>query len=387
MRKKTFNDEIDLADIILNIWDNKIKIIIITTVFIILGFLYFFNSSNKNLIARTNIKPISTLENQKYELFNNFRKDTINNKDTSNNTVIDIDSKSLLDLFISKIRTKEIIKNGIVKFKLIDKDNFQKEEDYKEAIEKTAISIVDNIQSPQIDSKNKNKSISYWTINFEINNKKNWKNFLKYLENQANEEVRQFLINQINTKIEIINFSTKFNLEDINRNITNAMEDYEISVTNRLAFLKEQAEIARALSIEKNTLETESFQTDKTIITNIKSENSYYLKGYDMIEKEISLIKSRSKENLNPFVPNLTELEKKKRDILQDNRIDRLKLLFSATPINSKENFIAARIDYVASNYFELEKSLIKILGISALIGFLTSIIYIFLAKIISSRR
>ena len=63
MKKENFSDEIDIAEIILNLWKNKIKIIGITTVFLILGFLYF-NSLGKNLIATTNIKPISTFENE-----------------------------------------------------------------------------------------------------------------------------------------------------------------------------------------------------------------------------------------------------------------------------------------------------------------------------------
>ena len=43
MKKKSYNDEIDLADIILNLWKNKFKIIVITVAFIILGILYFYS--------------------------------------------------------------------------------------------------------------------------------------------------------------------------------------------------------------------------------------------------------------------------------------------------------------------------------------------------------
>ena len=130
-------------------------------------------------------------------------------------------------------------------------------------------------------------------------------------------------------------------------------------------------------------MEAENFQTDNTVVTNIRSENSYYLKGYEMIEKEISLINSRENEKL--FIPNLIELEKSKRAILQDKKIERLKSLFSGTPVY-KDNFIAAKIDFLTTDY-RSEQSLTKILSISLMIGLIVSLIYLFLSNIIHSRK
>ena len=176
MKKKTYNDEIDISEIILNLWDNKIKIIIITTSFLILGFLYF-NSSNKNFIATTNIKPISTFENVKYKTYNSLAGEGI----------VNINRDDLLNLFINKIRSEEIIKNGIIKFELVNKDDFKTEIDYQENIEQTAILISDQMKPPSNDEKNKNKNTPYWTLNFKVSDKESWKNFIEYLENQINK--------------------------------------------------------------------------------------------------------------------------------------------------------------------------------------------------------
>ena len=405
MNKETHNDEIDLAHIFLNLWDNKIKIIIITTIFFILGFLFHFYSSNKNYIAATNIKPISLFESQKYELYNNVAKEILNNNFQDENlinketgeivtketrkiltkeTVNEINKKSLLNLFISKIQTEEMVEKAIIKLKLIDKDNFKNEEDYREAIKTTAISIIDKIQPPQINKEGKSNKKAFWSFNYEIENKTIWKNFLEYLEKQANEEIRQSLINQFDTAIEILNFNSKFELEDIDQKIKNAMDDYKVLISYRLAFLEEQAEIARKLNISKNTLEVENFLIENNIVTNIKSEDSYYLKGYEMIEKEISLIKSRKEVDL--FNQDLIELKKTKRNILQNNKTDRLRLLFSEIPVNSKDDFIAAKINYVATKY-ETQSSLSKILVISIIAGLLFSFIYIFFNNLITSRK
>tara|TARA_X000000950_G_scaffold55596_1_gene66728 strand:- start:902 stop:2023 length:1122 start_codon:yes stop_codon:yes gene_type:complete len=373
MKKKIYNEEIDILNIILNLWEKKIKIIGITATFLILGFLYF-NFSDKNFIATTNLKPISTFDDDKYKLYNSLAGEGI----------VNINQKTLLDLFIKKIQTAEMIEDAIIKFKLVNKDNFKTESDYQEKILQTAILITDQITPPSVDEKNENNKKRYWTLNFKVSEKESWENFIEYLESKANEEIRQSLINRFNNEIEILNISLKFELEDVEQKIANELNDYKILITNRLAFLKEQAEIARTLNIKKNTLEAENFQTDNTVVTNIKSENSYYLKGYEMIEKEISLISSRENEKL--FISNLIELEKSKRAILQNKKIERLKFLFSETPVAYKDSFVAAKIDYLTTDY-KPEQSLTKILSISLMIGLIVSLINLFLSNIIHSRK
>jgi len=146
MKKKNNNDEIDISDIILNLWDKKIKIIIITTSFLILGFLYF-DFSNKNYIATTNIKPISTFENAKYKTYNSL----------AGEGMVNINRNNLLNLFINKIQAEEIIISGIIKFELVNKDDFKTENDYQENVKQTAILITDQMRPPSNDEKKKIK--------------------------------------------------------------------------------------------------------------------------------------------------------------------------------------------------------------------------------------
>lgn len=413
MKKNIYYGESDLNEIIFNLWKNKFKILIITTTFLILGLIYNY-SSVKSFTANTNIKPISTFENQNYKMYNNFASIALSKdallrdalirdalgEDSSvedilvkNNFVekiefpeilVNINSNQLLDLFISKIQTEEIIEKGIIKFKLIDKDNFNNEKSYKEAVKRKAILIIDQMTPPIKDKKNENKNMSYWKYNFKVIDKQNWRNFLEYIEKQANEEIRQSLIIQFDTGMNILKNNIKFQLEDINQKIANALDDYKISISNRLAFLEEQAQIARELNIKTNQLEAEIQIEDNKIVTNIKSINAYYLKGYQMIEKEISLINARKDEKA--FVDDLFKLEQEKRSILQNQKIERIKLIFSETPVADESKFIAAKIDYVATTY-KLEKSPRKILAGSIVIGLLISFMYLFLNNTIASRK
>jgi LPS O-antigen subunit length determinant protein (WzzB/FepE family) len=401
MIKETNNDEIDIGRIILTLWDYKIKIITITTAFLILGFVYF-NSLSKNLIAITKIKPVSIFEIQKYDVFDKFPKILKLNKiedlqlSQSEKQVIEtadkgisfdiiedeINSKILLDLFINKIQTKELVEKGIIESKLINKDNFQKKESYEEAIQKKITSIIDRMTPPTTE-----EDKSYWKYNFSISekNKKNWMNFLKYMEKHANEEIRLFLLESFNKKIEEYNAKLEYKLEDIEIDIQNALAEYQITIKKRLAFLKEQSEIARTLDIAKNELQVEDFYGSNNILTNVKTGVSYYLKGYEMIDKEINLINSRKNDKL--FVSSLIELEKSKLRILKDKTSERLKSLFLKAPINNADKFIAGNIDYISTVYKSEKQPLSKILVISFLIGLSISFITIFLNILITSRK
>lgn len=404
MKKIISNDEIDLFEIILSLWENKFKIFIITTAFITTGLLYFY-SLNKSFTASTNIKPISTFENRNYEIYNAYAREGVLNptekgvldpteegvlnpteKGVLNPTekrVLYLNSQSLFNLFINQIQVDEIIAKGIIKSKLINKDNFKSEEIYQEEVKRIAISIIDNMSSPSEDKENKKKNQAYWQYNYNIIDKLKWRNFLEYVEENANEKIRESLISQFNTNLEILSNNAKYKIEDIDQEIANELENYENSISSRLVFLNEQAEIARTLNIAKNTLEIENFQP--TIITNIKSESSYYLKGYQMIEKEISLINSRT--NKEAFITNLAKLKQDRRLILQDKKIDRLKFVFSKTPIYDENEFIAGKIDFLATTYKPNNQSLGRILSISLIIGLLISVMYVFVLNVITSRK
>ena len=184
MKKIISNDEIDLFEIILSLWENKFKIFIITTAFITTGLLYFY-SLNKSFTASTNIKPISTFENRNYEIYNAYAREGVLNPtekgvldpteegvlnptelvlNPTEKRVLYLNSQSLFNLFINQIQVDEIIAKGIIKSKLINKDNFKSEEIYQEEVKRIAISIIDNMSSPSEDKENKKKKSSLLAI-------------------------------------------------------------------------------------------------------------------------------------------------------------------------------------------------------------------------------
>jgi LPS O-antigen subunit length determinant protein (WzzB/FepE family) len=129
-------------------------------------------------------------------------------------------------------------------------------------------------------------------------------------------------------------------LLDLGTAIDNALADYERTTSDRLAFLREQAEIARELGVAKNTIEAQTFSAQTSILASIETDTPFYLRGYEAIEKEIQLIKSR--EDKQAFVTGLAALERQQRAIEQDLTIERAKALFELTPAWRADGFEAA---------------------------------------------
>ena len=114
---------------------------------------------------------------------------------------------------------------------------------------------------------------------------------------KANEEVKATIINRFATIVSVKKQIKDFNIKDIDVKIDNVKEDYARKTKDRLAFLTEQAAIAKKLEIKKNTIASQRFNTQNTFVTNVKTDAPFYLRGYLAIEEEMNQIKNR-KDNI-----------------------------------------------------------------------------------------
>ena len=175
----------------------------------------------------------------------------------------------------------------------------------------------------------------------------------------------------------------QFKLEDVTTQIDNATKDYDRITKDRLAFLSEQAAIARKLGVKKNTIESQMFDTQNTVVTNVKTDTPFYLRGYEAIEEEINLIKGR--KDKSAFMKDLYKLEQEKRRLQQDVTLDRAKDLFKKTPLQD-DNFKAviftvAATDLVTKNKRNLFYTLALVLG--GMIG----VVYVLINKALINRK
>ena len=175
-----------------------------------------------------------------------------------------------------------------------------------------------------------------------------------------------------------------FELEDLDFQINNALADYDRKISDRLAYLIEQAAIARKLGVAKNTIEAQMFSAQNGMVANVKTDTPFYLRGYEAIEKEIELIASRTKKEA--FVVGLLELEQKQRKLKQDMTLERAEALFALTPIMSGDDFSAVTLTVEATN-FEPQSSRLLMLALAVIIGGMAGVVYVLISTAVRQRK
>ena len=125
---KVHDDEIDILSLFQTIWEGKWKIVSIMAVSLLSVFGFNTVLPNTTFNAQTEIKPITSFEFDKYRLFNA-------------TGVFEVKKNDLLNLYIEQIEEGTLLETGIDKLELINKDDFENDNDYREAIQKFASDI------------------------------------------------------------------------------------------------------------------------------------------------------------------------------------------------------------------------------------------------------
>jgi len=408
------NSEIDLVNIIFTIWNNRLKIFLITFVSVItvLSYLSITKSKEKpKYIVKVNIAPISNFESFSYQAFNSYIDNafiTINEKteqklrttknlsDRSDLDLKKIEKNLLLEFFLTSINDISFLSNSLKEFNFFEQKDYENSFLYEKAVKNIATSI--KFLAPEEKNSNENNNNiqnGYWQIIITTENILKWQEFLKKINKLANIKSREYLEQYYKQVFTNNKNLRKFNIEDIETNIMNTLENYEVEISRKIVYLKEQALIARKLNIPNASSTDISSTRGEIFITSPSGElpfsikPPYYMRGYEVIEKEIELIEKRN--NNRAFAENVGKLEKKEKDLISNKNIERLETLFDNTPIKKdKDNFTAANILYdrllVESINSGNELSLKKITILTLIISFILSIFYILIINSIKKR-
>ena len=147
--------------------------------------------------------------------------------------------------------------------------------------------------------------------------------------------------------------------------------------------MEEQLKIAKSLNIKRDILFSENakFKTDGSSDINFEAysildkkmdkfmsrlPHQYYLSGYELIEQELNILKSR--ETAEPYVPEISFKKSRLRKIDQDEKYDNINELINNSPLNDVAEFKSIRIN---TNYF------LKVNYISSLLQNLLSSFFI----------
>jgi len=377
---KIHDDEIDILSLFQTIWEGKWKIASIMAISLLSVFGFNIVLPNTTFIAQTDIKPITSYELDKYRLFNaslkRFDSENVEVK------IFNISKESLLTLYIEQIEEGGLLETGIDKFELLNKDDFENDNDYREAIQKFA-SEIQILRPINVDGQEKGEIRLYHVLSAEYDDEEKWKQLINFVNTEANKRVKEIITNRFESIVSVEEQIRDFAIKDIDIAIENQTKDYDRITKYRLAFLSEQAAIARKLGVKKNTIESQMFDTQNTVVTNVKTDTPFYLRGYEAIEEEINLIKGR--KDKTAFMKDLFKLEQEKRKLEQDETLDRAMILFNKTPLS--ENDFKSTIVKVASTDFESNNKRNLHYALALVLGGMIGVVFVLISKALINRK
>tara|TARA_B100001964_G_C13874841_1_gene440334 strand:- start:135 stop:638 length:504 start_codon:yes stop_codon:yes gene_type:complete len=156
--KSQYNDEIDLLEIVLTIWNNKLKVFLITAVAVVSMFAFLtIKKHTPEYMATTEIRPISIFDELEYKTYN-FYFSILSESDKEKKEEIillpfkNIERSYLINLFIEKLKDNTLFKNAIKKYGLVKKENYKDQQAYEDAVTRLASLI--NFLPPNNNIKN-----------------------------------------------------------------------------------------------------------------------------------------------------------------------------------------------------------------------------------------
>jgi hypothetical protein len=287
-------DDIDLNKFLKIIWDEKIKIVLITFVSFLIALGYsnsipntFENSINLKVAKNKDIKELHEIHNYlfigKEVSYLGFGKSTTNNN-YENNGPLSIDKKKVEEEFLNEIMDYEEIVNVLENNKTFIKEISQLSRANKQRV------LYDYASSLNV----KKKIVMKMESDYHI---------LKFIWADAQEA--SDIIDQTLKLVSI-------NLEkSIFQHLDSIVQIKKNQDEKRLEFLLEQSLLARELKIEysdfRNFSAVTGFSDPYTLNT-----YPYYQKGYIAIDKEIELLKKRNFQTLTKVEEKINILKERK---------------------------------------------------------------------------
>lgn len=344
-----YDDEISLSELLISIWEGKNFIGLITAFALLIGLVYAFITPNRGDIS-VRLDPLTDAQFLAYSPLNAVKQ--------GKKAFFPITKPYLFELFKQEVADPKKWNQAITKYDLINREDFKTDLAYETATA-DLLNRFKLVPPTPSDSKSRDKK-EFWSIDYQGDFTDQELAVINDVLTVSSDNVRRFLQKKFKLSTELYTRNQKYELENLKDAIHNQIAMYDQKTRNQLAYLHEQAKIARALDIKKNTIEAQTFGVgaNGTVLADIKSDDSLYLHGYYSIEKEIDLLKKRTIKEAH--IPELVALFNREREIEQSKIVDRAKLAFDTTPIQTG-NFHPADYDILAADINQKNIKLIAV--------------------------
>ncbi len=375
-------EQIGVKDLFIEVYNLRYYFVILLLLIISSAFFYIFYSK-PIYEGSLNLKKINIQQQEKYTNFALVSNNSDRAEILEEEEIIPIDPDYLQNLVIDEILDREEVIDGLREIIKNSENDFSNEDELENYIKIRS----NNFQIFKGTEVKKNKieniDIGDFTITFSSEDTGEIFQIIKYVLVEANKNTKEFLINKFNNFYNSYNFVRLNRLEDIDRLIQTSIQDYNYETEKRIAYLMEQALLAKNLNIVDNTFKVSDINDpaveavdDELSLIFKENLRPFYMNGVKAINQEIELLKNR--ENIEPFVTNLYELRKEK-NLLQENVfLKRLSKAFEATPI-VQNNFQTLNYDLTKIKFKQLNTSNIQVIFYSVILFIFLSFLILFI--------
>tara|TARA_Y100000816_G_C26108192_1_gene589866 strand:- start:3642 stop:4808 length:1167 start_codon:yes stop_codon:yes gene_type:complete len=374
---KKYENEIDLFEIIKLLWREKLKIILIIFLAFLVGI--YLNSRESE-----SFKISVPLQSAKSSNFINLI--SLNDILSENDRSLLINSENFFKLFerelndldsvVDILRTNEFVQRRISD--LDEKSVNQALTRYARSFKLSKTPKAEMVLGDQIQRK-----FSFVWPNTDEGVKITEEVIIQSLEN-----VKLAVINNVTQLAQSIDFKIERRLNELDVELSLIKKNELDKIKKRIVYLTEQAEIAKTLGIETNSLNASALSQSESNsgMGNGSSEKfnnnfdtaPFYLRGYTAIYKEIELLKSRSEEDLllmsEGFLNLKAKIQYNKNSLVSSHLLLALKTFENSNP----SEFIV--YSFAVANFESMKKPLITILY-SLIIGGIVGIIYVIVSS------
>ena len=366
------DDEIDLLELMKTIWDGKWKVVGATLIFVLIGLTFV-------LIKPSSFEVSTVIQKGKRSVFVDF--ESINGVLKSNNleNIYQTDAMSIFQMFVSEYRDYEEI------LMVLQRDEFVKQaiselDDYDKRVAMSKFAKKFSLVPPS-------KASDEWLLSFVWHDADAGKILFSEALLITLENVKAAVIANINTLAHSIDSRDQRQLETLRVELNLLKQKQDARIKKRIHYLMEQSAIAKELGIATNRLDANALSQSQTngVSLNISSSDvPFYLRGFKAIDKEVSLIKSRSEEHQLLVTVDYLEIKEKilslENSLSSEQLRNTLKLIENDNPADWVE-FNLALADIVS------QKNSVLYIVLSAMLGGMIGVIYVLVASATGKRN
>jgi len=384
------NDEIDLIELLQNLWDGKWVIAGVSAAALAIGGAYVALTPN-SFDASITVRPLDAATIDQFRALNDVMEPRLAvvypspSLITEGETSANIQSRGAVGLHTQYFSAAgalaeftEVLLQRDTIVQAASQNNMTAGQRADNATPEMAlryyafdvdISPVD-IPAPSITGST--SAVTAWQVTWEADDETKSDGFIAEVLRLTNEAARQRLTLRLSAEADQMRREQSRRAQQIETEIANAIEDYQVRLSDQIAYLSEQASLARVLGIEIGTgtgTGTNNSNAPERSSSAAVSSALSYLDGYRALDEQITILSSR--EQVEAFVPGLRDLQAELRAVEQDRAADELVDAMEDTPLSDAEAFRAAQYDLAAIEMtYHRKTSLILVLSL-VLGGFL----------------